>query len=289
MPRQYKRSYELFIIPVDSDTRVIKDLRIRFEITKTVLSYPNLAKIEIFNPNKDTLSSLQRKYTKVILNLGYEGNLALVFKGQIRNVLQSKIGVDRIITIYAGDGEKDWQNSYINKTYSASVNIKSVIEDAISTFKETAKGVIEGLPSSPDNLMGETLSGATKDILDSIASEYDLEWSIQDGEFNINPISEPITSYSTIIVNALTGMIGSPTLTEIGADVTTLLNPSFKPKVLFKIESINSDARLGNLFFRNIKRTSSEGFYITQEVLFKGDSRESSWLSLVKGRRYSAI
>ena len=79
-------------------------------------------------------------------------------------------------------------------------------------------------------------------------------------------------------------MLGTPTVTEIGADVRTLLNPRLLPNRAFQIESINTDIQLGNLFFRDIKRTSAEGTYKIQEVKFSGDSRDGEWVSEVKGR-----
>ncbi len=47
--RQYKRVYDLTIIPEDGEARVIRDLRITFEITKSILSFPNLCKLIIYN------------------------------------------------------------------------------------------------------------------------------------------------------------------------------------------------------------------------------------------------
>ncbi len=284
MSRQYKRSYELVITPTNGEQRTITELRIIFNITKSVLSYPNLAKIDIYNPNQDTLSSLQRKFTKVVLNAGYDGELKLIFKGEIRNILQNKIGVNRVITLYAGDGERDWQNAIINKTYASNVPISNIVDDIVSTFKEVTRGVIEGIPNIAENLLGETISGSSKDILDRIARQYDLDWNIQDGEINIIQSDIPIGSLQSIVVNSLTGMIGSPTITEIGADVTTLLNPNLIPNSSFTIESVNAQINLGNLFFRDVKRTSAEGSYKIQEVNFKGDSRDGDWLAIVKGR-----
>lgn len=284
MSRQFKREYELTITPTDGESRVITDLRLNFEVKKSILSYPNLAHISIYNPNDETLSTLQRKYTKVTLSAGYQGNQSSVFKGEVRNVLQTKSGVDRVLSFYAGDGERDWQNSFINKTYSESVNIKTIVNDVISTFKETAKGIIEGLPEVADNLMGETLSGSSKYVLDTLANEHGFEWSIQDGEIIITSENEPLSSSQAELISVTTGMVGSPTLTEIGADVTALMNPKLNPKTLFKIESQNADIKMGNLFFRDIKKTSAEGFYVVQEVTHKGDSREGNWLSILRGR-----
>lgn len=287
MARQYKRVYDLTIIPTDGEARIIRDLRVSFEITKSILSFPNLCRLDIYNPNDDTLSALQKKYTKITLNAGYEGDVRLLFKGEVRNVFQSKSGTERIITVYAGDGERDWQNATFNKTFTENVTISSAIEEVLKSFEEVTVGVINGLPQVADKLRGQTLSGSSKDILDGFANEYGFDWSIQDGEVVITPDESPLEGDEAVLVNAATGMIGSPTVTEIGADVITLLNPRLLPNRAFQIESVNADIQLGNLFFRNIKRASAEGTYKIQEVTFKGDSREGEWTSAVKGRLIS--
>jgi hypothetical protein len=282
--RQYKRAYDLTIIPTDGDARVIKDLRINFEITKSILSFPNLCRLNIYNPNEDTLAALQNKFTKIVLNAGYEGDVKLLFKGEVRNVFQNRAGVDRLITVYAGDGERDWQNATFNKTFTENVTISAAIEEVLKSFEEVTVGVVNGLPQVADKLRGQTLSGSSKDILDQFAEEYGFDWSIQDGEVIITPVESPLEGDEAVLVNAATGMIGSPTVTEIGADVTTLLNPRMLPNRALQIESVNADIQLGNLFFRDVKRTTAEGTYKIQEVTFKGDSREGDWVSSVKGR-----
>ena len=193
-------------------------------------------------------------------------------------------GVDRLISVFAGDGEKDWQNATFNKTFTENVSISSVVEDVLKTFKEVTTGTIEGIPQVADKLRGQSLSGSSKDILDGFADEYGFDWSIQDGEIIITPIDNPIQEDEAVLVNVATGMVGSPTITEIGADVITLLNPRMLPNRAFKIESVNADIQLGNLFFRDIKKTSAEGTYKIQEVVFKGDSRDGEWTSSVKGK-----
>ena len=95
---------------------------------------------------------------------------------------------------------------------------------------------------------------------------------------------DPITQTASIQPAIKRVFITREGVTEIGADVTTLLNPSLLPNRAFLIESVNADVTIGNLFFRNIKRTTAEGLYKIQEVVFKGDSRDGDWLSSVKGR-----
>lgn len=284
MARQFLRAYELTIIPPDGATRTIRDLRVSFEITKSLLSFPNLAKITLYNPSPDTLSALQTKFTKLILNAGYEGDLRLLFTGEIRNVLQGKASYESQAIVYAGDGERDWQNASFNKTYSANTSVATVVRDVLKSFTNTAVGILQGLPEVADKLMGQTQSGASKDILDKFADEYGFNWSIQDGEITIVPDDEPLSTTETILISSATGMVGSPTVTVIGADVTTLLNPRLVPNVPFQIQSVGADLQFGDLFFFTPPRTRGEGLYKVQEALFKGDSREGDWTTTVKGR-----
>ncbi len=284
MARQYKRLYELTVIPPDGEARIIRGLRINFEITKSILSFPNVARINLYNPNEDTLSALQQRYTQIVLNAGYEGDLRLLFKGEVRNVFQTKKGPDRVVTIYSGDGEQSWQNASFNRTFSENLSVQSAIDEVLKTFSDVTIGPLQGLSDIADKLRGQTLSGSSKDIMDNFAEEYGFSWSIQDGEIVVVPDEEALEGDEAVLINNSTGMIGSPTVTEIGVDVTTLLNPRLLPNRSFIIESVFAEVAIGNLFFRNIQRTNGEGLYKIQEVNFKGDSREGDWLSSVKGR-----
>ena len=128
------------------------------------------------------------------------------------------------------------------------------------------------------------MSGSSKDIMDSFAEEYNFDWNIQDGEILITPTDDVLLPDEAVLVTSATGMIGSPTITEIGTNVVTLLNPKLLPNKAYKVESVGVDIELGNLFFREIPKTTAEGLYKIQEVIFKGDSREGDWISSVKGK-----
>lgn len=288
MTKQYERNYELIVITADGQVRTIRGLRIEFEITKSLISYPNIAKISIYNANEDTLSALQRKFTRIILNVGYGTDLKVLFKGEVRNVFQEGGSINKLLTIYSGDGEKDWKNSFFNKTYNKNVSIKTIITDLVNSFPSLTLGEIEGIPDVADNLLGSTISGKTSDILDRYATDYGFNWSIQDEQIIITPDDQALSNSEAVLINASNGMIGSPTLTETnlgfgGVEVTTLLNPRLKPTGLFKIESVTQNISIPNLFFREVKKTRAEGLYRTQEVVFKGDSRQGEWLSTAKG------
>ena len=287
MSVQYKRDYSLTVIG-DDRAKTITGLRVVFNITKSLHSYPNLAEITLYNPNQATVSLLQTKFSEISFNAGYVGNVRLLFKGQIRNVFQRKIGPDRVITIFAGDGEQDWQNSTFNKTLSENIAIKQVVEEIAASFTNTLSGILQGLDTPADKLRGQTLSGSSKDILDELAEDYGFQWSIQDGNLITVPDEQVLDQTDVVLINNSTGMIGSPTVTELGVNVTSLLNPELLPNRAFKVESAFADVAIGGVQFREIKRTSGEGIYKTFQVIFDGDTHGTNWFSMAEGRLVNA-
>ena len=292
MSRLFNRKYDLTIIPPGStEGKVIKDLRIVFKVTKSIISTPNLCEITLYGINDNTAALLEKKYTNIILNAGYESKVRLIYKGQIKNTFISKSGTEHTAAIYCGDGEAAWESAIFNKTIASNVTIKSAIKDIVSTFSNVAQEaskVIEGdtsaLDSITDRLEPQTLIGSSKDILDKMAKDYGFEWSIQDSEVVILNEEQTLADAQAILIRADTGMIGSPTITEIGADVVTLLNPDALPNKLIKIESASQDVAIQNAALRPIRRTKAEGLYKILEVVFSGDSRGDMWQSQIKGR-----
>lgn len=283
MALQYLRNYKLTINNGDT-LREVKGLRIAFEVTKSMLSYPNLGRIKIFNPNKETLSSVQKKFTEVSLSIGYGDQTKLLFKGDVRNVFQEKRDADRIITIYAGDGDRSWQNSNVNKTFGENVSLKTVLDEITKTFLGILPPDLSSVPDVADKLRGQVISGSSKDALNQLGEDYGFQWSIQDGELVVVFNDSILRPNEAVLITSRTGMIGSPTITEIGADVETLLNPELLPNRSFQVESKGARVTLGNLYFRDVPNAGADGVYKIQEVTHRGDTHTDVWSSTVKGR-----
>lgn len=270
----------------ESDTKVITNLRISFEVTKSTRSYPNIARIDIYNPNQETIALIDNEDPLIVLSAGYENNVGLIFRGRKRNTFINKQSEDRVITIYAADGGKDWEDAIYNKTATENLKLKDIVLELFNSFNETGDvtiGSIEGIDIPADKLLGQSLSGSSKDILDMLAQDYGFQWSIQDGELVLTEDNQPLTSLESVLVSQSTGMIGSPTVTEIGADINSLMNPNLLPNRLFTIQSESNEIALSNLQFRKVKRTTAEGSYRAFEVTFIGDTHGNQWFSQAKG------
>jgi hypothetical protein len=112
-----------------------------------------------------------------------------------------------------------------------------------------------------------------------------FQWSIQNGELVTVPNATPLTDVDAVLVNEGTGMIGIPTITELGVNVVTYLNPEFVPNRAFKIESKSADVNIGGAQLRTIGNVSANGLFKAYTVTSEGDTHGTPWFSVVDGRR----
>lgn len=280
MSRQYIRVAELTVGNASTGLK-ITGLRIAFEITKDLQGYPNLAKIQIYNLSEDSRSQIQDEFENVILSVGYEGNVSTIFTGDIRNVQKIRQGVDIITEIYAGDGNRDFADSYFNKSFVAGTTVESIISEVKKELSTVTSGVVQGLDPTAQKLFGSSFSGSVPEVMDQLGEENNFDWSIQDNKLDV--IAKDSVVDEIYVISSRTGMINSPTITEIGADVTTLLNPKVIPGRVIKVESVAPNFNLGNLNFRNVNKTLGEGQYKVIKVIHSGDTHSQLWQSSITG------
>lgn len=282
MARQYKRVYSL-LIQNESISLTIKELRITFEVTKDLRGYPNLARIDIYNLNQESRTKIQNEFDEIIFNAGYEGNVKTLFVGKIKNVTHRRVAQDSITTIYAGDGQKDFEQSFSSFTLAKGATLNDIITKVVEDLSETTLGLIEGVDLAQDKLQGYTVSKPTKKVLDELAREYNFSWVIEQGALKI--IDGDSFENVEFEISAATGMINSPAITEIGADVTFLLNPEVLPGRVINIVAVGADVNLANLQFRDRStvRTEATGRYRVIKVTHTGDNRADDWVSSVVG------
>lgn len=286
---QFNRRYEL---QIEDNTGLMlryTDLRIKFEVTKSVIGVPNLMKLQLFNLSEETAFQLTQEFRNIRLLAGYEGTESLIFSGQIRNIVHRRDNPTKVAVVFAGDGEQAYKQASVSKTFESGVTIQQLVEDISTSFASfgVSNGKLDGLGSSRNKLRGLSYSGASKDVLNGLGDDYGFNWSIQDGVFTTIGENEADRSVPATLISRSTGMLGSPTVTEVGSDVRTLLNPELLPNRLIQIESDKPEVSLGNLYFRRVNRQLGNGIFKIMKVVHVGDTRGNDWTSAITGRRLS--
>ncbi len=134
----------------------------------------------------------------------------------------------------------------------------------------------------------ESFSAPSRVILDELAEEHGFWWSVIDGELYTFGREGALVGEETLVINRNSGMINSPMITEIGADVKILLNPEATPFKLIQIESATPNVSLGDLNFRKVNKTLGAGVYRINKVVHRGDTRGSEWYSEITAKTIAA-
>jgi hypothetical protein len=269
---------------------LVENLRVQFEVSKTVESAPNVAVIKIFNLSPINEAKIKNEFDEVLLNAGYEGALRLVFRGNIKHVYRYRDKSDYITEIEAGDGDKDFRSATMNETLAAGTTNAQLVDRAVGSFKTTG-GTTKGAVQINDRarLRGKVISGNTRDVLHDVARESGANWSIQDGQLVIVKANGVLPD-EAIVITADTGMLGAPEINDKGIAVKCLLNPQLRVNGAIKLDNNGIKAKRQKAQALGKKqedqkepvRLDPDGIYKVLKITHKGDTRGQDWVSEIE-------
>lgn len=291
---QWKRVCEVVIGNAARGTGIaVKDLRIEFEVTKTIGRVPNTALIKIRNMAPDNEAKVKGEFDEVLVNAGYEGSSLLVFAGNIRHTFRYRDGTDYVMEIDAADGDDDFRNTIVNATLAAGTTTSQAIDQLVSKFKRTKLG--HTIVKERTRLRGKVMSGMARKFFDEIAAESDANWSIQDGRLEIVPVESTLPT-EAIVIRSDTGMLGAPEVDDKGIKVKCLLNPRLRVNGKVLLDNNDLKARIAKERERKVgakthkpskakkkvlARLDPDGVYKVYKLVHKGDNRGNDWVSEV--------
>lgn len=287
--RQWKRHAQV-VIGKGGSGLLVENLRVHFEVSKTVESAPNVAVIKIYNLSPINEAKVKNEFDEILLNAGYEGALRLVFRGNIKHVYRYRDKSDYITEIEAGDGDKDFRKAVMNETLAAGTTNAQLVDRAVGSFKATggtAKGVVQ--INDRARLRGKVISGNTRDVLHDVARESGANWSIQDGQLVIVKANGVLPD-EAIVITAETGMLGAPEINDKGIAVKCLLNPQLRVNGAIKLDNNGIKAKRQKAQALGKKqedqkepvRLDPDGIYKVLKITHKGDTRGQDWVSEIE-------
>ena len=297
--RQWKRKVQVVIGKAGTGL-MVENLRIHFEVAKTIESAPNVAIIKIYNLHPDNEAKIKNEFDEVLLNCGYEGAMRLVFRGNIKHVYRYRDKTDYITEIEAGDGDKDFRSAVMNETLAAGTTNAQLVDRAVGSFKGaggTTKGHVQ--VNERARIRGKVISGNTRDVINDVARESGANWSIQDGQLVIVNANDVLPGQA-IVIRADTGMLGAPEINDKGIAVKCLINPQLRVNgaiqldnngikakrvkaqaLATKREKQETNAPLGRENAQLV-RLDPDGIYKVLKLTHKGDNRGQDWVSEIE-------
>ena len=279
MSQQYDRK-AIAIVGDDNATK-IEGLKFTFTVTRTVQGYPNTIDLNIYNLNRTTQSKFEKKDAKLIFFAGYKDNVKTIFSGNIKNVTKQSNGVDSITTVHAGDGDFNYINSTVSETFSGKSTLLDIVKRLAASFSGVTIGKLGGLDNKFGPLRSSTYEGKTSDELNTLAVTYGFDWKINNNIFTTIAVGDSLDN-EAILISPRTGLLDPPTVTEIGANVRTMLNPSYVPRGKVKIDTSESIVQSSFSSIARIPRTMANGVFPIIEVIHMGDTHGEKWDSSIQ-------
>ena len=259
--RQFGRQFQLDIIG-KSDTLVINNLRISFDIDKTINEKPNPATIRVWNLNRSQLNQiLSGAFDKVALSVGYQ-TLTQIYSGDITKASVQRHDLDFILTLECADGFRAYTQARITSTLKSGSNDEQILTELSKTLPNVNLGTVE-VTNKRKLPRGKVMNGDTRELLNRLARNSGADWSIQDGELVFLPKNKVLKA-EAILISQETGMVNAPEHTDDGLELQCLLNPQLVIGGLVEVKSI--------LDYFN-------GQYKVVKLLHSGDAMEGDWLS----------
>nr|WP_282555252.1 hypothetical protein [Providencia stuartii] len=259
--KQLGRQLKL-VIGNDDESFEITQLRVTFDIKKTLTPEPNPAVIRIYNLNASHRNLLTSKvFNRAALSVGYE-ELQLIYAGDIIEVKVTESAEDIICELICGDGFKAYTCTLVNKTLSSGNRDRDILTENAQAM-DIDIGVIE-LPNDRQLPRAKVMFGDARELLHKIAKNNQSDWSIQDGQLMLLPKQKVITDNESFVLSQETGLIGKPEKSEDGLTITCLCHPTLKIGALIRLQSITSEFN---------------GDYKITQLSHTGDFMERDWYS----------
>lgn len=266
----FDRRYRLRFGQPNGDKREVNNLRIVFDVERSSDSGANTGTIQVWNLSDKSISELQRPGCNVTLEAGYGTEIGMIFSGNDLKLLVRRALPNVIVEIRAQDGGEQLRTQVVNASFEPGTILRNVVESLIGAFKDIVKNPQDLLSLESLTLpKGFNATGKVKQLLDEMLGSRGFQWSVQDNEIRIVADDSLADTGAAIKLTAETGLVGSPTRTEDGANVLALLNARIRPYRELRIES---------------SLASVTGSYKVDKVRHRGDSWGRDWYTMAECR-----
>lgn len=278
--RLYGRRYRIIVVDDFGTQYDLSDLHCTFRIGKSLLEkFSNRGYVTIYNLEPETENQIILYGKHIIVEAGYEGsNYGMIFSGNIVQSIRSKEdGVDYVLEIISVDSEQFLTSSMT----SLAIPKGQTMRDAMVLAAKKASVPIQINSVSEEYnqqkyTRGKVVFGKTQDYIQQLAKSKNALFFIDNSGVNVRKITD-VPDGEIIKLDYDSGLIGSPSQTEYGCEVMTLLNPQITINNLVQINKqhiVERQYQQGSVQFNDIEQ---EGIYRVIEIEYIGDTRGNEW------------
>lgn len=248
---------------------VNEDFRMSFHVRKTLTPAINTAEIKIWNMPKNVRGQLKRRKGeghRIQLSAGYLAAYGSIFQGVTEYISHDHSDrINWVSSLVCGDGAEA-REVFINEAFGPGTTVADVVLTIaqatgldftallpqLSLFSQSQTAVFQS---------GYTTVGNAIQALNTLLIAVGgFRWTIEDGSIFVIPKNGVMYPGLVYVLGKNTGLVGSPSRTEIGFNARALLNPNIK---------------IGSL----VQAVSREGNYSgrVDAIDYRGDTYGNEW------------
>jgi len=148
------------------------------------------ATITVKNLSEQTRHSIQRNHV-VILNAGYEGDVGLIFKGQVAGMSSKHSGTEWETEIFATEVTDEWLSKQVNKTYKRGMSSQDIVRDLCTIFGVEVRKMELAVDKTYPR--GRKCCGKVHEVLRQIVTgDCKSRFLIRHGQITISDPKDPV-------------------------------------------------------------------------------------------------
>lgn len=271
-----------------------RDFRCTFQTQAPDGIIPATAIITIYNLSDATMKGIVKELDQITLEAGYaNGRYGIIFQGIVKQYSRGheENMTESYLRIYAAHAELIYRFAVTNSTAPAGSTNKDTTDAIQKDMLLKKNQAILGYQKTPEKdqkmYRGVVRHGMSVDEMREATDRDNLSWSVQDGKMVLVENGSYVPG-QVIDLNASTGLIGHPEITDNGISVTSLLNPAVRVRGLVKLnnDAINWTGAPGggpSVYWPDLSHVnvfnmlSSDGLYIILVKTHEGDTRGLPW------------
>lgn len=240
---------------------MIEDLRIVFEVEKSVDESQQRGMCTIYNLAPANEELIYKRADTIVIHAGYPATVAQVFKGFVERVQRVRQQLSRQVIMKLGDSVRKGgeQGQVLSGWTSQTLSGPSLVRDIVRLIVRDIGldvGPMDVIP--PDATWNNwVFSGKASVALGVIGRQLGVTWFEDDGVIRFNRSARTGGTVQadapTIRLSPMTGLIDRAIATDEGAECVSLLNPAF---VLGGRLELESDTLSGSWKIVTIRHTA---------------------------------
>ena len=270
--RRFLRSVSVTVGDAQQAVRV-EDLLLSFRFRREATSTPADGHVDIYNLTEDNEARIHERAVRVLLEAGYQNTRETLFDARVRRVERQRVNLDRITRIHVGGqttpGEQaaEPRRAIFMRTYEGTISVRDIVRDGVATLGLDL-GSMDLIPADAVET-DFRYNGPTQDMLTHRLRPLGIEWYEDNGLIKFSRFAMSADDRDGVVVSEKTGMIGTPTVTDDGIRVATLLDARMQIDTLIRVDSVIE---------------TSNRLWKIVELEHSGDNREGIYQTIVEAR-----